>query len=280
MESATAPRLRERPRVATDYAKLGTIRELWDYRELFYFLAWRDVKLRYKQTALGVLWVVIQPLLTMVVFTLLFGQLVKIPTDGMPRPVFYFSALLPWTYFSSTLTNAGLSLVTNSNLLTKIYFPRIILPAAPVLSGLLDFLIGSALLIAFIVYYRIPLGWNLLLWPLLIVPLALLALGVGCFLAALNVKYRDVRYAIPFVIQLWLFATPIIYPSSFIPERFQWLLALNPLSWIIEASRHALVPSQAIHWNALGLSLAVNLAIFFAGVAYFRRAERDFADIV
>ncbi len=280
MESATAPRLREQPRVATDYAKLGTIRELWDYRELFYFLAWRDIKLRYKQTALGVLWVVIQPLLTMVVFTLLFGQLVKIPTDGIPRPIFYFSALLPWTYFSSTLTNAGLSLVTNSNLLTKIYFPRIILPAAPVLSGLLDFLIGSALLAGFLAYYRIPLGWNLLLWPLLIVPLALLALGVGCFLAALNVRYRDVRYAIPFAIQLWLFATPIIYPSSFIPERFQWLLALNPLSWIIEASRYALVPSQAIHWDALGLSLAVNLAIFFAGVAYFRRAERDFADIV
>jgi lipopolysaccharide transport system permease protein len=280
MQSVKGSQLQEQPRVATDYAKLGTIRELWDYRELFYFLAWRDIKLRYKQTALGVLWVIIQPLFTMVVFTLLFGQLAKIPTDGIPRPIFYFSALLPWIYFSSTLANASLSLVANSNLLTKIYFPRIILPAAPVLSGLLDFLVGSILLIAFIAYYQIPLGWNLLLWPLLIVPLALLALGVGCFLAALNVRYRDIRYAIPFIIQLWLFATPIIYPSSFIPERYQWLLALNPLSWIIEASRHALVPGQAIHWNALGLSLAVNLAVFFFGVAYFRHTEKAFADII
>jgi lipopolysaccharide transport system permease protein len=280
MESVTASQPREQGRVATDYAKLGTIRELWDYRELFYFLAWRDIKLRYKQTALGVLWVVLQPLFTMVVFTLLFGKLAKIPTDGIPGPIFYFSALLPWTYFSSTLINAGSSLVANSNLLTKIYFPRIILPAAAVLSGLLDFLIASTLLVGFIAYYRIPLGWHLLLWPALVVPLALLALGVGSYLAALNVKYRDIRYAIPFVIQLWFFATPIIYPSSFIPERFQWLLALNPLTWIIEACRGALVPSQTIHWGPLALSFAVNVAIFIAGVAYFKRAERAFADVI
>jgi lipopolysaccharide transport system permease protein len=171
-------------------------------------------------------------------------------------------------------------LVTNSELLNKIYFPRIILPASTVLSGLLDFLIASSLLVGFILYYRIPVGWNLLLWPILVVPLALLALGIGSFLAALNVKYRDVRYAIPFAIQLWLFITPIIYPSSFVPERFQWLLALNPLSWIIEACRYSLVPNQAIHWQALGLSLAVNVVVFIGGVAYFKRTERAFADIV
>ena len=280
IEFVIAPPLPRRHSVAKDYAKVGTLRELWDYRELFYFLAWREVKLRYKQTALGVLWAVLQPFFTMVIFTALFGRLAKIPTDGIPGPIFYFSALLPWTYFSSTLSTAGLSLVANSNLLSKIYFPRIILPAAPAISSLLDFFIGSALLVGFIAYYRIPLGWNLLLWPVLIVPLALLALGVGSFLAALNVKYRDVRYALPFAIQLWLFGTPIIYPSSFVPERFQWLLALNPLSWIIEAFRHALVPSQPIHWGALGLSLAVNVMVLVAGVSYFRRTEKAFADIV
>jgi len=276
----TASPLQERHSVAKDYANVGALRELWDYRELFYFLAWRDIKLRYKQTALGVLWVVIQPLFTMLVFTALFGGLAKIPTDGIPRPIFYFSALLPWTYFSSTLSHAGLSLVGNANLLTKIYFPRIILPAAAALSGLLDFLIASVLLAGFIAYYRTPVTWTLVLWPVLIAPLALLALGAGSFLAALNVRYRDIRYAIPFAIQLWLFVTPIIYPSSFVPEQFRWLLALNPLTGIIEAYRHALVPSQAIHWDAVGLSLAVDLAVFLGGVAFFRRAEREFADTV
>lgn len=256
------------------------IRELWNYRELFYFLAWRDVKVRYKQTALGVLWAIIQPFFTMVIFTVVFGQLANIPSEGIPRPIFYFSALLPWIYFSSTLSNVGMSLVSNSSLLTKIYFPRIILPASAALSGLLDFLIGSALLVGFIGYYHLPLTWNLLLWPTLVIPLVLLTFGVGSFLAALNVKYRDIRYAIPFGIQLWLFITPIIYPSSIFPERFRWLLALNPLTGLIEAFRYALVPTQSVDWNVLWLSLAATTAIVTMGVAYFRRTEKAFADIV
>src|SRR5215472_4905024 len=199
-------------RRATDVNQ-GTIRELWAYRELIYFLAWRDVKVRYKQTVLGVLWAVIQPFFTMVVFTLLFGQLAKIPTDGIPGPVFYFSALVPWIYFSSTVTNAGMSLVANAGLLTKIYFPRVILPAAAALSNLMDLLISSVFLIGFVLYYDIPLGWTLLLWPVLVVLLALLSLGLGAFFAALNVKYRDIKYALPFAIQLLMFSTPIIYPA-------------------------------------------------------------------
>src|SRR5882672_1304582 len=258
----------------------GAIRELWAYRELAYFLAWRDVKVRYKQTALGVLWAVIQPFFTMVIFTVLFGQLAKIPTDGIPGPVFYFSALVPWIYFSTTVTNAGMSLVTNAGLLTKIYFPRIILPVAAAISNLVDFLIGSALFIGFIVYYKIPLGWSLLLWPLLVVLLVLLALSLGLFLAALNVKYRDFRYAIPFLIQLLLFGTPIIYPASMIPEKFKWVLAVNPMSGVIEGFRYALVPSRTMHWDLLWISVAATAVLFIAGVAYFRRAERAFADIV
>jgi lipopolysaccharide transport system permease protein len=256
------------------------IRELWAYRELVYFLAWRDVKVRYKQTVLGVLWAVIQPFFTMVIFTLLFGQLAKIPTDGIPGPIFYFSALVPWIYFSSTVTNAGMSLVANSGLLTKIYFPRIILPAAAVLSGLVDFLISSVLLVGFIAYYKIPLGWHLLLWPILVVLLMLLALSLGMFFAALNVKYRDIKYALPFFIQLLLFATPIIYPASMIPERFQWLLALNPLSALIEGFRYVVVPNRTVDWNVLGISVAISAGLFIAGVAYFRSTEKAMADLV
>ena len=280
MESVTATRMGEKPRVVKDYANLGTLRELWDYLELFYFLAWRDVKVRYKQTVLGVLWAIIQPFFTMVIFTIVFGQIANISSEGVPRPVFYFSALLPWIYFSTTLTGAGMSLVSNSGLLTKIYFPRIILPAAAALVPLVDFLIGSVFLIGFLVYYDIPFGWNLLLWPILVLPLALLAFGSGAFLAALNVKYRDVKYAIPFGIQLLLFMTPIIYPSSVFPERFRWLLALNPLSGLIEAFRYAVVPTYSIHWDVLALSLAVTTALLVLGVVYFKRTEKAFADII
>jgi lipopolysaccharide transport system permease protein len=256
------------------------ILELWGYRELVYFLAWRDVKVRYKQTVLGVIWAVIQPFFTMVVFTLLFGQLAKIPTDGIPGPIFYFSALVPWIYFSSTVTNAGMSLVANSGLLTKIYFPRVILPAAAALGNLMDFLISSVFLIGFIVYYKIPPGWNLLLWPALVVLLVLLSLSLGAFFAALNVKYRDIKYALPFVIQLLLFGTPIIYPTSMIPERFQLLFALNPLSGLIEAFRYVVVPSQGLDWKLLTLSVVITGLLFISSLAYFRSTEKAMADLV
>ena len=268
------------PWTARDYTKPGMLRELWDYRELFYFLALRDIKVRYKQTALGVLWAIIQPLFTMVIFTVVFGKLANISTDGVPRPVFYFSALLPWIYFSSSLSSAGMSLVSNADMLRKIYFPRMILPAAAALVGLLDFLIGSVLLIGFVVYYELPMGWNLLLWPVLVVPLVMLALGAGTFLAAVNVKYRDIKYAIPFGIQLLLFVTPIIYPSSVFPEEFRWLLALNPLTGLIEAFRYAVTPTYVVDWNGLWLSVGTTVVIFIFGVAYFRRTEKAFADIV
>lgn len=256
------------------------LRELWEYRELFYFLAWRDVKVRYKQTVLGVAWAVLVPFLTMVVFTLLFGKLANIPTDGIPGPVFYFSALLPWTYFSRTVSDAGMSLVSNQSLMTKIYFPRIILPAAVALSAIVDFVIGSAFLTGFIVYYHLPIGWNLLLWPVLLIPLLLLALSIGMYLAALNVKYRDIKYIIPFAIQMGMFITPIIYPVSSVPERYQWLLALNPMAGLIEVFRWSLVPSLPVHWDVLGISLVVTAILFVASVAFFKRAEKAFADIV
>jgi lipopolysaccharide transport system permease protein len=284
-EGSTAPNGREAAparseRSAAGRGATGALRELWSYRELFYFLAWRDVKVRYKQTLLGVLWALLQPFFTMIVFAFLFGRIANIPTDGIPGPVFYFSALLPWTYFSSTVTAGGLSLVSNANLLTEIYFPRVILPGAAALSGLVDFAVASLLLGGIMAYYRIELGWGVLLWPLLVVLLVLLALGVSAFLAAVNVRYRDVKYAIPFAIQLWLFVTPIIYPSSIIPQRYQWLLALNPLTGLIEAFRHALLPGRPIPWTGLAVSAALTLVLCAGGLAYFRRTERAFADII
>jgi lipopolysaccharide transport system permease protein len=256
------------------------IRELWSYRELAFFLAWRDVKVRYTQTVFGVLWAVIQPFMTMVVFTLLFGQLAKISTNGIPGPVFYFSALVPWTYFSATVSRGGMSLVSNNALLTKIYFPRMILPAGISLANLVDFMIGSVFLLGFIVYYNVPIGPHLMLWPLLVVLLMLLAFGISAFVAAVNVKYRDVQHALPFVVQLLMFFSPIIYPSNLIPERFQWLLALNPLTGIIEGFRYVMAPDRPYDWTLLQVAVVVTLAIFVGGVAYFRRADREFADVI
>jgi lipopolysaccharide transport system permease protein len=257
----------------------GLIRELWAFRELVYFLAWRDIKVRYKQTVLGLLWAVIQPLFTMLIFTVFFARLAKISTDGMPGPIFYFSALVPWIYFSSTVSSAGMSLVTNSSLLTKIYFPRIILPAAAALGAVVDFLVSSVLLMGFMVYYHIAIGPYLLVWLFLLLVLVVLSLGLGTFCAALNVKYRDVKYALPFVIQLLMFATPIIYPASLVPDRYRWLLALNPLATVIESFRRV-AASQAIDWRALGVAIAIAAALLVAGVAYFRSTEKAMADLV
>ena len=254
--------------------------DLWRYRELFYFLAWRDVKVRYKQTALGVAWAVLQPLMTMLIFTLLFGKLGNMPSDGIPYPLFYFSALLPWTYFSATLTNAGNSLVVNANLLTKVYFPRVILPTSTAFSGLVDFGIGCILLVGMMVYYRVTPGWELLLWVPLVALLFVLALGVSMILAALNVKYRDVKYTLPFLVQFWLFATPVIYPMSIIPGRYRLLVALNPVSGVIDAFRASLTPGKHIDWQLLLISSLITLAIFSIAVLYFKKTERAFADIV
>ena len=258
----------------------STITELWRYRELFYFLAWRDVKVRYKQTALGVVWAVLQPLLTMAIFTAIFGRLANIPSGGLPRPLFYFCALVPWTYLSSSVNSAAMSLVSNTALLTKIYFPRLILPASAALSGLLDFLISSLLLIPLMFYYHTPVDANLLLWPVLVALIVLLALGVGLFLAALNVQFRDVKYAIPFAIQIWLFVSPIIYPSSIVPAGFRWLVILNPLTGIVEAFRTTVTADAAFDWVQLAISGALTVGLFLGALVFFKRTERAFADIV
>jgi len=254
--------------------------DLFRYRELLFFLVWRDVKIRYKQTVLGALWAVLQPFLTMVVFTVFFGRVAEIATDGIPKPVFYYSALLPWTYFSSSIVNAGQSLVSNRDLITKVYFPRVIIPASAVLSGLVDLAIASLILAALMAYYGIAPSWGLLVWPVAVLCIVVLALGAGMTLAALNVNYRDVRYALPFGVQLLLFVTPIIYPTSSIPERFQWLMALNPLTGIIESCRASLLPTHHVDWGLFGISVVVTLILFVLGAVYFHRTQRAFADVV
>lgn len=256
------------------------LKELWRYKELFYFFAWRDVKLRYRQTVLGVLWVVIQPFFTMIAFSLLFGGIVKMPSEGIPYPIFYYAALLPWTYFSTTLSLSGNSLIGNANLITKVYFPRIILPVTPALVGLVDFAIGFLLFIGLMVYYQLALSWKLLLWPVLMIPLMLFTSGLGTLLSAMNVKYRDIKYAVPFIIQLLLFATPVIYPASAVPERFRWLISLNPLTGLIEAFRAVCLPERPLDWSALGISLGVTLCLAVISVIYFNKAEGYFSDIV
>ena len=256
------------------------LREFWDYRELFFFMVWKDVKIRYKQTLLGTSWAVIQPFLTMVIFTLFFGKLAKMPSDGIPYPIFSYTALLPWAYFAGALSLSGNSLVTNKNLVTKVYFPRVAIPASAVMCGLVDFAIAFVVLLAMMFYYGITPGWGLILWPVLVLPLMLLALGVGMILAALNVKYRDIKHAIPFAVQMLLFLTPIIYPTSIVPERVRTIVALNPLVGIIDAFRATAIPTRQVDWQLLGMGVAISLGIFLAGFIYFRIAEKQFADVI
>ena len=255
--------------------------EIWRCREILYFLTWRDVKVRYKQAALGVAWAVLQPLFTMVVFSVTFGRLAKMPSDGIPYPLFSFSALLLWTYFAATLAQVGNSLIANSSLITKIYFPRVLLPAAAALVGILDLLVGSVFLLGLMIYYHaaIRISWTLLLTPLFVAQTAILVMGVGMLLAALNVRYRDVKYTIPFITQIGLFVSPVIYPISFFPQRYQDWLALNPMSGIIEGFRACLL-SLPVNWQLVGISWVVTLLFVLLGGLHFRSTERVFADIV
>lgn len=255
------------------------LQDLWHYRELLYFLIWRDIKIRYKQTLLGAGWAIIQPLFAMLLFTLFFGRLARIPSDGVPYPLFAYAGLLPWTFFANALTNSGNSLVGSSSLITKVYFPRVIIPAAAVLAGLLDFVIAFLLLIPMLIYYRIAVTWNLLLLPVFVCLAIFLALGVGMWLSALNVKYRDIRYALPFLIQLWLFASPVIYPVSIMPERWRWVLALNPMTGIIEGFRASLFGGKLDTLTTL-TSAALTIVILIVSFVAFRRVEDGFADIV
>jgi len=254
--------------------------ELWHYRELVYFLTWRDIQVRYKQTALGAAWAVIQPFFTMIVFSIFFGWLAKIPSDGLPYPIFAYCALLPWQLFAHSLTQSSNSLVANQHLITKVYFPRLVIPVSTVLAGLLDFLIAFVLLIGMMIYYGMAptaVAWTVPLFVLLAIGTAL---GVGLWLSALNVQYRDVRYAIPFLTQLWLFATPIAYPSSLIPGPWRTIYGLNPMAGVVEGFRWALLGTGNPPGGLLLVSVAVTLIVLLSGLYYFRRMERTFADTV
>ncbi len=262
-----------------DTGQSVNLREIWPYRELLHFLIWRDIKIRYKQTFLGATWAVIQPLFAMLLFTLFFGKLARMPSDNIPYPLFAYAGLLPWTFFANAVTNSSNSLVGNTSLITKVYFPRVIIPAAAVVAGLLDFAIAFVLLIPLLIYYQIRLTWSLLLLPIFVMLATLLALGVGMWTSALNVRYRDVRYALPFLIQLWLFASPVIYPASILPERWQWLFALNPMTGIIEGFRASLL-GKPFNWAAIVISTALTLFLLAYSTYVFRRVEDTFADIV
>lgn len=252
---------------------------MWAYRELFFFLTWRDVKVRYKQTLLGVAWAVLQPVFTMIVFTLFFGRFAGIPSDGIPYPLFALAGLLPWTFFSNAVSASSNSLVGNANLITKVYFPRIIIPGAATAAALVDFAVAFVILIVLMIYYGIAISWNLALLPALVLLTTLLALGVGMWTSALNVQYRDIRYALPFMMQIWMFVSPIIYPTSIIPEKYRWALALNPLSGIITGYRASLF-GQQFDWSALAVASVATLAFLLYSAYSFRRMENKFADII
>ena len=256
------------------------LRDLWQYRELLYFLTWRDIKVRYKQTTLGAAWAIIQPFFTMVVFTIFFGRLAKIPSDGIPYPIFSYCALLPWQLFAFALTQSSNSVVAERNLITKVYFPRLIVPLASVLAGLVDFAIAFMVLLGMMVYYRILPTVNTVFLPLFLVFAILTALAVGLWLSALNVKYRDVRYTIPFLTQFWLFASPVAYSSSLLPERWRVVYGLNPMAGVIEGFRWALLDRDLAVDGMLWVSATAVVILFVGGLYYFRNMERTFADIV
>lgn len=254
--------------------------ELFAYRELLYFLVWRDVKVRYKQTALGASWALIQPFFTMVVFSLFFGKLAKIPSDGVPYPIFSFAALVPWTFFAGSLTNTSNSLVGSSNLIKKVYFPRLAIPIATVLSGLVDFGIAFLLLIAMMLWYRVTPTANVLWIPFLVLLTLAASLGVGLWLSAMNVQYRDVKYVVPFLTQFWMFATPVAYPSSLLSGRWRQIYALNPMVGVIEGFRWALLGTRSHPVETIATSSISAVVILVSGAFYFRRMERTFADVV
>ncbi|HEX8135977.1 MAG TPA: ABC transporter permease [Pyrinomonadaceae bacterium] len=266
---------------ATGEGVVAGLRELWDYRELIYFLTWRDIKVRYKQTALGVAWALIQPLFLMLVFSLFFGRLAGIHSDGVPYPVFVYTALLPWQLFAHALSESSNSLVRNERLLTKVYFPRLVIPISSVLGGLVDFLIAFVVLVGMMAYYRIvPGGWAILTVPLFVLLAVLTALGVGLWLSALNVQYRDVRYTTTFLIQLWFFLTPVTYPASLVPGRWRPLYGLNPMAGVVEGFRWALLGRAEAPGALLLASIVAVVAVVAGGLYYFRRMEAIFADVV
>lgn len=259
---------------------LRDIKELWQYKELLYFFTWRDLKVRYKQTSIGVLWAVLQPFITMVVFSIFFGSLANMPSDNVPYPIFVYTGLLFWQFFSSALADTSNVLITNQSIITKIYFPRLILPISSVLTKLVDFGIASIVLIGLMFYYGyVPNIYGFLLMPLLLIITFMASVGLGLILAAINVKYRDVRYALPFFIQILLFVTPVIYPAS-IAGSYSWILALNPMTGVIQSARAALLGATAINYTLISISFVACLVILLIGIFVFKKVERYFADII
>ncbi len=256
------------------------LNDLWQYRELLYFLTWRDIKVRYKQTVLGAAWAIIQPFFTMVVFTLFFGKLAKIPSEGVPYPIFSYAGLLPWTFFAQAMNQSSDSLVGNANLITKVYFPRLVIPLSAGLAPLVDFCIAFVVLIGMMFYYQIFPTGTLIWLPVFLLLAFATSLGVGLWLSALNVQYRDVRYTVPFLTQLWLFATPVIYPSSGVHGPWRIVLGLNPMTGVVEGFRWALLGIGAAPGAMIYTSMGVALLLVFTGLIYFKRMEKTFADIV
>lgn len=260
--------------------QLLDFRELSQYRDLFAFLVIRDIKVKYKQTVLGGLWAIIQPFFMMVVFTLFFGKLAKIPSEGIPYPIFNYTAMIAWTYFSGVISASSNSIVGSGSLISKVYFPRVIIPFTSVMAGLLDFTLAFIVLLGMMLYYNIFPTLLVLLLPGLVILMMLTAGGVGMLLAALNAKYRDIRYTIPFLVQFWMFATPIVYPASMIPERYHMIYALNPMTGVIEGFRSALLGSTAFPTDMVLISAVVSLGFFILGLTYFKQVERHFADVI
>ena len=254
-------------------------RELWAYRELLWVLTSRDIKVRYKQTVLGAGWAILRPFITMVIFSVVFGQLAKMPSDGYPYPVFVYAALLPWTFFAAAIGTSGGSLVGSSHLVSKVYFPRLIIPLSSIGAGFVDLLISTGILLLMMLYYGVGWSWNLLAAPLLLLFVVFTALGVGTLLSALTVAYRDFTHLTPFMVQIWLYITPVIFPVSLVPERWQWLLYINPMTGLVEGFRAAFL-GKPFDLTGLGISFTIALAVFLIGVAYFEKVERRFADII
>ncbi|OPY25914.1 MAG: ABC-2 type transporter [Methanocella sp. PtaU1.Bin125] len=255
------------------------LRELWEFRDLLYFFTWRDIKVRYKQTFLGFAWAVIQPFLAMVIFTVFFGLLAKLPSDGIPYPIFAYAALLPWTLFSESLTRSTSSMVMNANILKKVYFPRVALPISSVLSPLLDFGIAFTILILMMGYYAITPTFNVIWLPALILLTLVTSLGIGLWTSALNAMYRDFQYVVPFIVQIWMYASPVVYSASMIPEQYRFLYGLNPMAGVIEGFRWALLGSEA-PGSVMVVSVVISILILISGAFFFRRMEKTFADEV
>jgi lipopolysaccharide transport system permease protein len=256
-------------------------KDLWAYRELFYFLAWRDVLVRYKQTVIGVAWSVLRPFLTMVVFTLVFGKLARLPSDGVPYALLVFSAMLPWQFFANSLSESSMSLVGNANLISKVYFPRLIIPAGSVIVSFVDFLISFGILVVLMFWYRFVPGWQIVALPLFVVMAFAASFGFGLWITSLNVKYRDFRYVIPFIVQFGLYISPVGFSSSVIPEKWRLLYSVNPMVGVIEGFRWAILKGEAhVYWPGFLLSIALVVIVLVSGMTYFRKVEKTFADVI